>query len=255
MTIVSVSHCSFFKIGNENINYHSLDNKGLFREAFYDNVHSYRGCLSYADSAEWSGSFKAARAFGVLTAISMTLAVIMVTFLILFATDHDLRQLLLLLLRIILPFALFSHLMIFTVFSVDECQIDGIKCPPGPVGIVAILNIAVLLTPTFLVFLTPPPTHSIFVPFWEVKKPRQVSFADDPRDMTRSRSPTQRFRTPSPTKQRRVDPETPRTDIEDDDDNVVDLKIEQVDGGIRTTRTVTRPDGSKTITYSIESDD
>jgi hypothetical protein len=173
-TIVSVQHCSFFKMGPANLDYDSLDGMGFFYQAYYyddDNKHDFLGCIQYKVGNSWSGAvaFKASRVFGVVLAMISTLLLVMVNMMVLFIRFHQRRRLLHFMIRVIIPIAFVCSIFTLAVFSMDECQKDNMQCPPGTGGVVAIINMFVFALLSVLVFLAPTPSQPVFALSKDVK--------------------------------------------------------------------------------------
>jgi hypothetical protein len=204
-TIVSVQHCSFFKMGPANLDYDSLDGMGFFYQAYYDvdddNKRDFLGCLQYKVDASWSGAaaFKASRVFGVVLAMISTLLLVMVNMMVLFVRLDDRRRVLHCMIRVLVPISFLCSVFTLAVFSMDECQKDDMQCPPGAGGVVAIVNMFVFAVLAVIVFLAPPPSQPVFALFKEDAKippkkrthskqrSKKVAF-EDPREPRPNRS-------------------------------------------------------------------
>jgi hypothetical protein len=195
-TVVSVQHCSFFKMGPADLDYGSLDGMGFFYQAYYEHEkHDFLGCIQYNVDASWSGAaFQASRVFGVVLAMISTLLLVMVNMMVLFIRIDDRRRLLHLTIRVLVPIAFVCSIFTLVVFSMDECQKDDMQCPPGAGGVVAIMNMFVFAVLSVLVFQAPTPSQPVFVLFEHAKKAttrskrrKKVAF-DDPREPRPNRS-------------------------------------------------------------------
>lgn len=293
-TIVSVQHCSFFKMGPANLDYGSLDGMGFFYQAYYDDEKgNFLGCIQYKEDASWSGAaaFKASLVFGVVLAYISTLLLVMVNMMVLFVRLDDRRRLLHFMIRVLVLLAFVCSIFTLAVFSMDECQKDGIQCPPGAGGIVAILNMFVFAALSVLVFLAPTPSQPIFA-FFKDEKPtrrkrtrskqrsKKVTFEDlrEPRP-NRSLPVKSKRRKIHHRKKPRLPPppalpaqfhpeaEPPSETFSDtscsserDQEIVVlanpnwvntSIQVDMIPAGRRTVTTRIHPDGSKTIEYKI----
>lgn len=134
---------------------------GLFRMHVMEKDYGFEGCVSLpSDTLE--GGYKSGRAFGIFLMIGITTAFLLMNAMTLFVKIHFLRRLMYLGVRICAVFALLSNLMMFTVFSNQLCDTEDARCPPGPAGIVAIVNSLVLITLSVLVFIIPCPNQCAF---------------------------------------------------------------------------------------------
>jgi hypothetical protein len=193
-TIVSVQHCSFFKMGPANLDYVSLDGMGFFYHAYYDDEkRDFLGCIQYKVDASWSGAaaFKASRVFGVVLAMISTSLLVMVNMMVLFLRLDDRRRLLHSMIRVLVPIAFVCSIFTLAVFSMDECQKDDMQCPPGAGGVVAIINMFVFAVLSVFVFLAPTPSQPVFALFKDAKTTRskrtpskrsKKAAFDDPRE-------------------------------------------------------------------------
>jgi hypothetical protein len=172
-TVVSVQHCSFFKMGPADLDYGSLDGMGFFYQAYYEHEkHDFLGCIQYNVDASWSGAaFQASRVFGVVLAMISTLLLVMVNMMVLFVRLDDRRRLLHLIIRVLVPIAFVCSIFTLVVFSMDECHKDDMQCPPGAGGVVAIMNMFVFAVLSVLVFRAPTPSQPVYL-----SSSRQQSF-------------------------------------------------------------------------------
>jgi hypothetical protein len=202
-TIVSVQHCSFFKIGPANMDYDSLDGMGFFYQAYYDDENrDFLGCIQYQVDASWSGAaFESSRVFGVTLAMIFTFLVVMVNMMVLFVRLDNRRRLLYFIIRVLVPIAFVCSIFTLAVFSMGECQKNDIKCAPGAGGVVAIINMFVFAVLSVPVFLAPTPSQPVFVLFKDAKTTRskgrkKVTFED-------SREPKPKHSLPAKSKRRK----------------------------------------------------
>lgn len=168
LCVASLAQCTFvILVPDHQVTNEMTQGRGLFSEALYEEG-DLRGCLSYSADSSFKGAFTAARVFGVFSALLLSASLLLVTGMVCFLTRYHLRRFCLMVMRIFLPMAFLFNAFMFTVFSADECKIDGIHCQPGSAGIVAAVNTIVIFIAAVLAIVVPGPQYAIFVPIWQV---------------------------------------------------------------------------------------
>lgn len=160
-SVVSVAACTFVKSGLESASYRDLAEFGLFN---YNFASDERQCVSYGNTVNYSAAAKTARAFGVICCLLTGFAMIQALSLQLFLRSN--RELVWKSTRILLMAAPLAQLLTFTTFGDDVCLAPNVKCVPGAAGIIAILNVFVLVALAVVCCITPPPAQ----PLYEIKR-------------------------------------------------------------------------------------
>ena len=229
---------------------------GFYHRMIYDVNNKKTGCLAYehvlkkdylSDSA-----WKAGRAFGILTAMIMTINVMLLGMVLLFV--HRNRLLLWRLVKALLIVTFLTQLFTFSVFASDVCksfQDIPTTCQAGSSSKIAAVNVFVLLSLIVISFLVPPPSHPMFRR-WD---------STYPTDLTEHKHVISTGENLDEIEILAKD--TSLEDYEDtelrpygatQDSNEIDTLMIQELGpdGRRTTKEITHPDGSKTVTETIE---
>jgi hypothetical protein len=160
--LVTVTRCTFIKIGSDDESYSDMKSLGLFSEPIYTADNDLRGCVSYENNAGRTGSFKAGRAFSIFLVANISIAFVFVNGMMLFIQTHMTRRLMYFVVRVCVPVAFIANTLTFVTFSMEECDGKGKKCSPGGAAVVAILNVLVLLFLAVLVIVTPAPSQCAF---------------------------------------------------------------------------------------------
>lgn len=241
--MMSVSGCTYMKMGESTLKYDTLNAAGIFREPVYDKEHNkVLGCVRYSNAAQVDRGFRIVRAMAVLMAICLSVIFLLITPTILFITNNGKRVIFYSVSRALIIPALVFNCIMFILFGREECRAAGTQCSPGLSGIVAILNTFIIFILAVLLFVTPVPSHPEIVPSPEdPTPPRQLS---------------------SNKKNGRVDQLQQTKDIENTDitnvvipelgkaDKEVDLRIRRVpeSGGLKISQRLIHVDGTKTVT-------
>jgi hypothetical protein len=117
-------------------------------------------CVAYPGSTFINAGFRAARAFGVLASLMLGVSMMQVACLQLFVDYKRDSQWLLVKVQIIL--SIVCELLTFSAFSEDSCSIPNVKCVPGAVGILAIINIMLLIVLSWMYCVLTPPDYPVF---------------------------------------------------------------------------------------------
>lgn len=255
VSIVGVRRCTFIllgPIGSDRLYFRGV---GLYTHAVYEEDGDLRGCLAYSDTerGNFSASFQAGRVFGAVSALLMTVVTLCVV-IQLFCSIA--KEEIWLFIRALLPFSLVSQLLAFVAFNMNECsESEGNECVPGGAGIMVILNVIIIAFLSVFACKLPPPSNPVFVKWQE----RQDE----------SRENLQGFEMALPTKLGKLGVLEELDETENCSDDGVDLhevnmhsegtgpetitvRIEYDRGEKKTIKEVLHPDGSKTITTTIE---
>jgi hypothetical protein len=162
ISLVGVKRCTFLLVGPIGGGPADYSGIGLYTRASY-NMDDMIGCLAYPDSVndDFDTTFKAARAFGAITALLMT-TVLLLCLVQLFT--HVGSEKAWYATRALLPSALISQMLVFLAYRTDMCTSspEFIECIPGGAGIIVIINIILMAGLTIFAWLTPPPSSPIF---------------------------------------------------------------------------------------------
>ena len=164
VSVVGVNRCTFLLVGPRQgslTTSSTFTGKGLFSQAIHDINGDFLGCVAYSSQtiSEFDAAFRTGRAFGAITALFMTTALVLGT--VQLFCHSALRKRIWFSFRLFLPVVTVSQLIAFTAFGSNICQ--GIaECRPGGTGVVVILNIFLLATLSLLVCLVPPPLNPVF---------------------------------------------------------------------------------------------
>jgi hypothetical protein len=246
VTIVGVRGCTFILVGSTGNDSLDLKGFGLFNHAVYEEDGDFRGCLAYSNTerGSFSPSFQASRVFGTISALLMTVVTLCVV-IQLFCSIA--KEEIWLFIRALLPISLLSQLLSFVAFNMNECsESAGNECVPGGAGIMLILNVIVVFFLSIFVCKLPPPSNPVFVK-WH-----------DQQDESRENLQGFEMALPSKLGKLGVLEELDETENCDDDDvhsegpETITVRIEYDRGEKKTIKEVLHPDGSKTITTTIE---
>ena len=175
-SILGVADCSFMLESPLGISPHDLSMNrriGLFNRAVYDTDGALLGCVAYTDKNSFDAKFRAGRAFGILTVLFVGLANTLFATNILFlppasAVVWVISQYLLIMGTITQMFTFFA------VGSNFACA--AFNCPLTGVGVLAAINVVLLVGFSISVYLTPPPTRSWFI-WWDAEADRRAKQA------------------------------------------------------------------------------
>ena len=292
ISVFGVHHCTYMLVGPAGGDKSDFSGLGLFSRAAYYKE-DLIGCLAYPEKTvdRFDQSFQTGRTFGVISALLVSL-IFVLTVLQLFvrlAKDE-----IWLVIRILLPCATVSQLLVFFVYRTETCTMstDLVECRPGSAGIVVIVNIFLMVCMSVAALLIPPPPRPLFricrgsdplPPETQQNVQRQASQCQKPEQY-----PTVLPSHPAPTRpahqfrsQMHPIPEVPSTDIEEPPPHNLDnpttnlrntpqsppkksvriaeeatetitVHVEYNGNEKKTIKTLTHPDGSQTITTTIE---
>ncbi|GKY90953.1 hypothetical protein MPSEU_000068100 [Mayamaea pseudoterrestris] len=156
LSIIGVQRCTFMLVGPSNGSQDNFSGVGLFSRGVY-----YRGkligCVDYphATRMDFDAPFQAGRIFGGVTAFLMTFICLLKLWQV-FA--HRARREIWLMIRLLLPCATFSQLLTFFVYKTETCSMnDLVDCVPGKLGVWVILNVLLMVSLCVIVISVPPP--------------------------------------------------------------------------------------------------
>ena len=236
---------------------------GLFSTPVYDENFHVQGCIPYPSSIELGRPIRTAQAFGVLLVMFM-LSIFLGLLLTQFFLEHGSKSIYHII-KVLLPCAFFCQLLTFTSFASIFCseiidEEDEFKgtvpatCVPGGAGTVAMFNLVALIVMMIVMSMVVPPDHPVFQLYGTgnsvVRLDQQQTYRSR-RDTTKSRSSsssakkkTQHQRQPIQ-QYSMVEPKRPGHET---------IKTTIIDGpnGRQTIKEITHPDGSQTITTTVE---
>ncbi len=158
-SVCVIADCTFLRIGLNDTKFSDfLDEVGIF-QVNLDAPEGHR-CAAFSNTTPVSSGFKAARAFGVLASLMLGVAMMQVACLLLFVDYKRDCQWLMVKIQIISSFI--CELLTFSAFSQDDCSIPNIKCVPGAVGILAILNVLILMVLSWMYCVLSAPEYPLF---------------------------------------------------------------------------------------------
>lgn len=163
VSLFGVRRCTFLSVvGPADTGGLSLAGLGLYSQSVRSGSGAFLGCVAYPDRAvkAFDGPFRAARAFGAMTALLTTIMVASsVSQLFLERVVRESWYAL----RFMMPTATCTQLLAFAAFGTGACNLQGgTGCRPGGTGIVVILNIFLMVTLSALVLLITPPRNPVF---------------------------------------------------------------------------------------------
>lgn len=136
---------------------------GLFSTSVYDMDANLLGCVSYYGSSdEFDGAFRAARTFGLMTFLSITIALLCVLVVTLFLEPRSMKAKLWKVARFLFFAAFLSELLTFMAFGRDLCSRSDMRCKMGTASILTLLNLFILWIQCALIYAVPPPKSPIF---------------------------------------------------------------------------------------------
>lgn len=178
-SIVATSYCTFLIYTPDVRDETNVQGWGLFSEAYYES-NQFRGCLSYDETAQFGGSFRNARVFGIFVALCMSASFILTSAMMLFITSHNIRRCCHLLIRIINPAAFVFSCFLFSVFAASFCYEERASCTIGGTGIMQVFNVVVLFIISVMAIICPPPDSNLFIPVWQLEDRTGVQAQDAP---------------------------------------------------------------------------
>lgn len=137
---------------------------GLFKRSVY-NSGKYLGCIEYPDKTkrDFDPVFLTSRVFAAVAAMLMTVVVILNVVQLFF---NCAKEEIWIVIRLLLPCATLFQVLVFLVYKTETCSYDDlIACVPGQLGIWVILNVVLMVILSILVLLMPPPPHPLFARF------------------------------------------------------------------------------------------
>jgi hypothetical protein len=162
ISLVGVQRCTFLLVGPIGGGPSDYTGIGLYTRASY-NADEMIGCLAYPDSVNdgFDAAFQAARAFGAVTALLMT-TVLLLSLVQLFT--HAGSEKVWYITRGLLLSAVICQLLVFLAYRTDMCTSspEFIECIPGGAGIMVIINIILMAGLSIVTLLMPPPSNPIF---------------------------------------------------------------------------------------------
>lgn len=274
ISLVGVRHCTFMLIGPIGGNKSDYSGIGLYTRASYDGD-DITGCLSYPDNARdaFDFYFELARACGAIAASFMSAAVLLH---LVHLFGRRATEVTWYITRVLLPSAVIAELLVFLVFRSELCNSnpDFVECIPGGSGIVVMINLFLLTALSVVMCIVPPPAIPIFAPYLDQKAnapeaasttsslvvgggdvtevPRKpvslYPLREEAESEDDTESDSQEYFEP---RQRivKIDP-VPRH-FEDTTETMT-ITIDITDTEKKTIKTIVHPDGSKTITTTIE---
>ncbi len=288
VSIVGTSRCTLLLVGPNGGSRADYAGLGLFSRAAYDDSNLI-GCLAYPKYAtnDFDAAFQASRVFGAIAAFLLSAIFFLCSLLLFFKRAKDEIWIIT---RILMPCATISQLLVFVAFKTKTCSAsDLIECRPGPSAIVVILNVFLLVVLSVGFFIFPPPPGPIFRFHNDqsdtstmVSRPNrqdgQNAVSTPERAQNGKRNHSRRVvavRPPgSPISATSLDlpslehspcPDRSHHDTSNSSENppkrvriaaepaeTIMVQVEYTEKEKRTTKTVTHPDGSKTITTTIE---
>jgi hypothetical protein len=251
---------------------------GFFNQVVYDSDGDKIGCLPYdkdiRDEYFSDSAWKAGRAFGTMTVMALTVAFFVQELVMLFTEKYQDR--LWLALKAMYVFAFFTNLFTFSVFAADICS--ATSCQPGPAGGLAIFNIFILMFLMIMSWWVSPPPNPVFrlykdpSPIAEVREVKSGDDNGDEQEGVETIANEERFMEydkqaveeeegdgdgdEGEGEEKPYDEErhelNSSMDMESRDESVK-ITTEITPDGKRIIEVVTHPDGSKTVTTTIES--
>jgi hypothetical protein len=162
ISLVGVKRCTFILIGPIGGGPSDYSGIGLYTRASY-NMDDMIGCLAYTDSVndDFDATFQAARAFGAVTALLMT-TVLLISLVQLFTHVGSAKAWYVT--RALLPSAVICQALVFLAYRTEMCTSspEFIECIPGGAGIIVIINIVLMVGLSIFTLLMPPPSNPIF---------------------------------------------------------------------------------------------
>ena len=189
MSVLGVHNCTFLRWGGVEDTSLTLE-LGLYTRAFYMDGKGKHGagCIAYNSrkdaGKEFDNVFQAARVFGAVAALLMSIVLVLTMAQCLSKLCCRLEMWLFL--RSLLPFAALSQALTMLVFSSDLCsrttfgpptalsleerdaentESNVLKCVPGAIGYTVMVNVVLILSQSLICCWLPPPSNPIFARF------------------------------------------------------------------------------------------
>jgi len=157
-------HCTFVRVYPSYGDYNDGLDVGFFSRGAYDGDNRY-SCDAIPPGDDVGAALKGGRAFGILGWMAHTLALFMVVAIEGCVTWR--KQLIWNICRGLVISSAVCSVLIFSVFADEDCtEGETIECAPGPSGIIAVINITILMTASVVSYLTDVPNQ----PFLYVRR-------------------------------------------------------------------------------------
>lgn len=266
---LSVQRCTFILSGATSDPDAKMYAWGLFTTPVYDHEHHIQGCIPYPSSVVLGPSVKTAQAFGILLVV-LEASIFLGFFLVHFFLERG-TSTIYHIIKVLLPSSFICQILTFSSFAsrfcseiVDELDEEGgtmpATCVPGGAGVVGIFNLVAIILMTTLMSMVVPPEHPVFQlygtgnnhvrPITKRKKVApQHHYPTKPPKRSSHRSKKQSYE--KPPRQSDVESYSYREPQRPGKDKV---KITIVNGPDvrKTIKEITHPDGSQTITTTVE---
>lgn len=288
ISVVGASRCTMLLVGPTGGSRADFSGLGLFSRAAYHDSNLI-GCVAYPEDAtnDFDAPFQASRIFGAITGFLLTAVFFLCTLLLFF---KQAKEEIWIIMRTLLPCATVSQLLVFVAFKTRTCSAsDLVQCRPGPTGIIVIFNVFLLVILSVGFCMIPPPPGPIFR-FHNSRTDSSTMTSRQSRQYGDGAVSTpERPHSQKPNHTRRVvavrPPGSPlsvtsldlpslqhspctnsspqnttssngsapkRVRITTEPAETIMVQVEFSEKEKRTTKTITHPDGSKTITTTIE---
>ena len=221
--------------------------------------------------AEFDAAFKAARAFGAITTLLLTSALVLSVAQLFCHTA--MRHRIWYSFRLFLPAITVSQLITFSAFGSNICR-DRAECRAGGTGIAVILNVFLLVTLSLLVYRVAPPAHPVFQrvirgpgptvelqqaraqrhvqPMPEILTDSRAEHLEGPVGLTDDDTDNDELYYSWDAKSQHIPAGNERCTTPNDGAERIDVQFFYTDTEKKTIKTVHHKDGSKTITTVIE---
>ena len=137
---------------------------GLYSTSVYDLNANLLGCVSYYGTTDqFDGSFRAARAFGMMGALATTLGLIFVSLVTLFIEHITIKYSLWQMSRWLFFAAFICQLLTFLAFGRNICNRIDRECKPGPAAELSVFNLFLLCIQSALIYVVPAPNMPLFL--------------------------------------------------------------------------------------------
>lgn len=276
VTVAGVSGCTFIMVGLSGGAEINLSGIGLFTRSVYEDDHMI-GCLAYPQDVKigFDQVFLASRVFGTVSAMLMSVVYILHVSQIFV---HGAKEEIWLAIRVLLPSVTVFQLLVFIAYRTNTCtEREFIECVPGQLGIWVILNVILLASLTVVTFLMPAPAHPLVMRYFPPGQEMKLSTLSRRLDQSSRRvlEPGSLMVVGAEPLARSEDEETANesyigdpperilkirpfgtsslvADASEKEAELITVAVEFVGNEKRTIKTLTHPDGSKTITTTIE---
>jgi len=175
-SILGVADCSFMLESPQGISPNDLSMNrrvGLFNRAVYDTDGDLLGCVAYTDKNSFDAKFRAGRAFGILTVLFVGSANTLFATNILFLPPAS--GLLWVISQYLVIMGTITQM--FTFFAVGSSfACAASNCPLTGVGVLAAINVVLLVGFSISTYLTPPPMRGWFT-WWDAEADRRAKQA------------------------------------------------------------------------------